>query len=105
MRLLLLVQALSHRTLVMLMGADPAKSQVELVSAAEPHVAFAYLKHLWHSDKKVSDFGSIQTNSNDLWRSSGKRVSKNIHKVPLSFEYKCLVSHMQLLEGDLDEYW
>jgi len=77
MRLLLLVvlvQALSHRTLVMLMGADPAKSQVELVSAAEPHVAFAYLKHLWHSDKKVSDFGSIQTNSNDLWRSSGKQV-------------------------------
>jgi len=51
--MLLLLQALSHRTLVMLMGADPAKSQMELISAAEPHVAVAYLKHLWHSDKKV----------------------------------------------------
>jgi len=47
------VQALSHRTLVMLMGDDPAKRQTEVISAAEPHVAFAYLKHLWHSDKKV----------------------------------------------------
>jgi len=51
--MLRLLQALSHRTLVMLMGADPAKSQMELISAAEPHVAFAYLKHLWHSDQKV----------------------------------------------------
>jgi len=49
-----MLQALSHRTLVMLMGADPAKSQAELISAAEPHVAFAYLKHLWHSDRKVT---------------------------------------------------
>jgi len=52
----LLMQVLSHRTLVMLMGADPSKSQTELISAAEPHVAFAYLKHLWHSDKKVIIF-------------------------------------------------
>jgi len=37
----------------MLMGADPTKSQTEVISAAEPRVAFAYLKHLWHSDKKV----------------------------------------------------
>ena len=51
--MLLLMQALSHRTLVTLMRADPAKSQPEVISAAEPHVAFAYLKHLWHSDKKV----------------------------------------------------
>jgi len=51
--LLLLVQALSQRTLVMLMGDDPAKNQSEVISAAEPHVTFAYLKHLWHSDKKV----------------------------------------------------
>jgi len=55
--LLLVLQALSHRTLVMLMGDDdPAKSQTEVISAAEPHVAFAYLKHLWHSDKKVIGF-------------------------------------------------
>ena len=40
----------------MLMEADPAKSQTEVISAAEPHVAFAYLKHLWHSDKKVFVF-------------------------------------------------
>jgi len=38
----------------MLMGADPAKSPMEIISAAEPHVAFAYMKHLWHSDKKVA---------------------------------------------------
>ena len=50
----LMLQALSERTLVMLMGADPARSQTEVISAAEPHVAFAYLKHLWHSDKKVT---------------------------------------------------
>jgi len=37
----------------MLMGDDAGKSQSEVISAAEPHVAFAYLKHLWHSDKKV----------------------------------------------------
>jgi len=38
------------------MEADPAKSQTEVISATEPHVAFAYLKHLWHSDNKVATF-------------------------------------------------
>jgi len=48
------IKALSQRTLVMLMGVDPAKSSTEVISNVEPHVAFAYMKHLWNSDKKVS---------------------------------------------------
>jgi FKBP12-rapamycin complex-associated protein len=41
--------AISHRTLVMLLGVDPELVEGHNIPTDNPHVAFAYMKHLWHS--------------------------------------------------------
>lgn len=43
---------LSHKTLVMLLGVDPSLNTEEDVPAHNPHVAFAYTKHLWMDGKE-----------------------------------------------------
>ena len=47
------MQALSHKTLVMLLGIDPSKNPDQPIPATFPEVAFAYIKHMWKSDQKV----------------------------------------------------
>ena len=46
-------QALSHKTLVMLLGIDPSKNPDQPIPATYPEVTFAYIKHMWKSDQKV----------------------------------------------------
>lgn len=50
------MQALSHKTLVMLLGIDPSKNPDQPIPATFPEVAFAYIKHMWKSDQKVKNF-------------------------------------------------
>ncbi|XP_013416422.1 serine/threonine-protein kinase mTOR-like [Lingula anatina] len=51
--------ALSHRTLVMLLGVDPAKSPDQTIPTSHPAVTFAYMKHMWKSNKKNEAFENL----------------------------------------------
>lgn len=42
----------------MLMGVDTDKSYADVIPNIEPHVAFAYMKYLWNTDKKVCNLKS-----------------------------------------------
>ncbi|KAG9481906.1 hypothetical protein GDO78_010897 [Eleutherodactylus coqui] len=44
--------ALSHKTLVMLLGADPALDQEQPLPTAHPQVTYAYMKYMWKSTRK-----------------------------------------------------
>ena len=46
--------ALSHKTLVMLLGTDPSKQADQPLPTTYPQVTFAYMKHMWNENKKVS---------------------------------------------------
>ena len=46
-------QALSHKTLVMLLGTDPSKHPDQPIPTTNPKVTFAYLKHMWKSSNRV----------------------------------------------------
>lgn len=43
---------LSHKTLVMLLGCDPSQNIDQDLPHAQPHVTFAYTKHLWMDGKE-----------------------------------------------------
>ena len=45
--------ALSHKTLVMLLGNDPSKQADQPLPTTYPQVTFAYMKHMWNENKKV----------------------------------------------------
>ena len=56
MNIIFCIQALSHKTLVMLLGFDPCKmpSEQPLPSdQSNPQVTFAYMKHMWKNNQKV----------------------------------------------------
>jgi len=46
------IQMLSHKTLVMLLGMDPSENPDQPLPAHHPQVTFAYTKHLWMSDRR-----------------------------------------------------
>lgn len=47
--------ALSHKTLVSLLGMDPAKKSIVAMPTTHPAITYAYLKHKWHvSRSRVS---------------------------------------------------
>lgn len=46
------IQMLSHKTLVMLLGMDPSQNPDQPLPAHHPQVTFAYTKHLWMSDRR-----------------------------------------------------
>ena len=48
--------ALSHKTLVMLLGNDPSKQPDQLLPTTYPQVTFAYMKHMWREGQKVRLF-------------------------------------------------
>ena len=47
--------ALSHKTLVMLLGTDPSKQADQPLPTTYPQVTFAYMKHMWNENKKVGE--------------------------------------------------
>lgn len=52
--------ALSQKTLVMLLGMDPAKNCDKPIPTTNPQVTFAYLKHMWKSSQKKEAYGKLQ---------------------------------------------
>lgn len=47
------IQALAHKTLVLLLGVDPSKQLDHPLPTAHPHVTYAYMKYMWKSNRKV----------------------------------------------------
>ncbi|XP_040182261.1 serine/threonine-protein kinase mTOR isoform X3 [Rana temporaria] len=45
--------ALSHKTLVMLLGVDPALQSDQPLPTAHPQVTYAYMKYMWKSTRKA----------------------------------------------------
>lgn len=70
---------LSHKTLVMLLGCDPSQNPEQDLPSTQPHVTFAYTKHLFMDGKeqlaydKLSRF--VTTFSNVIQRSSQSSAS------------------------------
>ena len=52
-------QALSHQTLVMLLGTDPSKHPDQPIPSKFPIVTFAYMKHMYKSGQKVAQWKFI----------------------------------------------
>ena len=55
----LYLQALSHKMLVTLLGVDPSQNPDHPLPTSNPHVAYAYTKHLWMSNQKEQAFRYI----------------------------------------------
>lgn len=51
--------ALSERTLLSLLGNDPACNQSQPMSEKYPQVTFAYMKHLWQVGQKTEAFSLL----------------------------------------------
>ncbi len=62
--------ALSHKTLVMLLGTDPSKQADQPLPTTYPQVTFAYMKHMWRENKKARE----QATSKLPFASVSKRV-------------------------------
>ncbi|RMX59040.1 hypothetical protein pdam_00009963 [Pocillopora damicornis] len=52
--------ALSHKTLVMLLGTDPSKQVDQPLPTTYPQVTFAYMKHMWRENKQDDAFKHLQ---------------------------------------------
>ncbi|CAL1276558.1 unnamed protein product [Larinioides sclopetarius] len=53
------LQAMSNRTLVMLLGADPSANPDVALPCTHPQVTFAYIKHMWKSNHKQNAFNQL----------------------------------------------
>ena len=51
--------ALSHKTLVMLLGTDPSKQSDQPLPTTYPQVTFPYMKHMWNENKKVGKWIAV----------------------------------------------
>ncbi|KAM8927600.1 serine/threonine-protein kinase mTOR [Pelodytes ibericus] len=52
--------ALSQKTLVMLLGVDPALESDQPLPTAHPQVTYAYMKYMWKSTRKIEAFQQMQ---------------------------------------------
>ncbi|BFZ23557.1 hypothetical protein BsWGS_26596 [Bradybaena similaris] len=52
--------ALSHRTLVTLLGSDPLKQPDHVIPTTHPKVTYAYLKHMWKDNRKTDAYSKLQ---------------------------------------------
>ncbi|XP_040286256.1 serine/threonine-protein kinase mTOR isoform X5 [Bufo bufo] len=52
--------ALSHKTLVMLLGVDPALESDQPLPTAHPQVTYAYMKYVWKRTRKIEAFQDMQ---------------------------------------------
>jgi FKBP12-rapamycin complex-associated protein len=53
--------AMSHRTLVQLLGYDPATSPDQLLPSDQPLVSYAFIKHTWHAGKKEEAYKMLMS--------------------------------------------
>ncbi|KAL1494336.1 hypothetical protein ABEB36_009951 [Hypothenemus hampei] len=51
----------SHKTLVMLLGYDPEFAPEKPLPVSQPHVTYAYCKHLWQVGEKRHAYDQLQT--------------------------------------------
>ncbi|XP_064642053.1 serine/threonine-protein kinase mTOR-like isoform X1 [Lineus longissimus] len=51
--------ALSHKTLVKLLGVDPSKNPDHPLPTTYPEVTFAYMKHMWKNNQKQEAFQKL----------------------------------------------
>uniref|UniRef100_A0A6I8SE13 Serine/threonine-protein kinase TOR n=1 Tax=Xenopus tropicalis TaxID=8364 RepID=A0A6I8SE13_XENTR len=58
--------ALSHKTLVMLLGVDPALESDQPLPTAHPQVTYAYMKYMWKSTRKIEAFQHMQKFVNNM---------------------------------------
>ncbi|XP_053307789.1 serine/threonine-protein kinase mTOR isoform X5 [Spea bombifrons] len=58
--------ALSHKTLVMLLGVDPALESDQPLPTAHPQVTYAYMKYMWKSTRKIEAFQHMQKFVNNV---------------------------------------
>nr|FAA04053.1 TPA: mechanistic target of rapamycin [Lymnaea stagnalis] len=52
--------ALSHKTLVTLLGTDPSKKPDRFIPTTHPKVTFAYMKHMWKDNHKKEAYSKLQ---------------------------------------------
>ncbi|XP_071144772.1 serine/threonine-protein kinase mTOR-like isoform X1 [Mytilus edulis] len=52
--------ALSHKTLVMLLGTDPTKNTDQPIPTVSPEVTFTYMKHMWRNNQKNEAYNKLQ---------------------------------------------
>ncbi|XP_050412148.1 serine/threonine-protein kinase mTOR [Patella vulgata] len=52
--------ALSHKTLVNLLGTDPSANTNQPLPTTYPHVTFAYLKHMWKNNQRNDAYEKLQ---------------------------------------------
>ncbi|MEE6485217.1 hypothetical protein FKM82_014211 [Ascaphus truei] len=52
--------ALSHKTLVLLLGVDPSRQLDHPLPTVHPQVTYAYMKHMWKSTRKIEAFQHMQ---------------------------------------------
>ncbi|XP_054720357.1 serine/threonine-protein kinase mTOR-like [Uloborus diversus] len=91
---------LSNRTLVMLLGTDPATKPEEPLPCIHPQVTFAYIKHMWKSNKKTDAFLHLQTFVNT---SLASQEYKNLANGAPSEELSKLLSRCYLKLGEWQE--
>lgn len=51
---------LSHKTLIMLLGYNPEEQPEQPLTITQPHVTYAYTKHLWMSEKKTLAYRQLE---------------------------------------------
>lgn len=81
--------ALSHRTLVMLLGVDPSSNLDVPLPSAYPQVTFAYIKYLWKSNKKEEAFQRLQYFVNVSLGSSELKLNDGRHSEISKLLAKC----------------
>lgn len=95
---------LSHKTLVMLMGADPSVLPEQPLPYDHPQVTFAYTKHLWMSNQRVLAFKQLHTFvQNFSLQSSNDDVSLDERRRLLARCYLKLGAWQESLQGITEE--
>ncbi|XP_048250308.1 serine/threonine-protein kinase mTOR-like isoform X1 [Haliotis rufescens] len=104
--------ALSHKTLVTLLGIDPDKNKDKHIPTTHPQVTFAYLKHMWQtgSNQKENAFSmlqhfvrqSLQAKSLQLMAPEDAPQRLELNKL-LARCYRCLGGWAEELNGISEE--
>nr|CAD7392941.1 unnamed protein product [Timema cristinae] len=74
---------LSHKTLVMLMGMDPAQTPDQALPAHHPQVTFAYTKHMWMAGRREEAYRCYLKLGQ--WQESLQGINEN--SIPAVLQY------------------
>lgn len=95
---------LSHKTLVMLMGANPSLAPEQSLPYTHPQVTFAYTKHLWMASQRMLAFKHLHTFvQNYTLQSSGDDVPLEERRRLLARCYLKLGAWQESLQGITEE--